>query len=135
MTRTTLAVAALLFGAGPAAAQEVRWRTDYAAARKDAAAERAARTAIVATYEALPAEQANPEALAKAKAALAALDAPAAADGAKPGAKADAKTDAKSDGKVAPATTPTPAPAPGQVDMKPASGKKTDAKATAIAPK
>ena len=38
MTRTTLAVAALLVGAGHAAAQEVRWRTDYPAARKDAAA-------------------------------------------------------------------------------------------------
>lgn len=38
MTRTTLAVAALLVGAASAPAQEVRWRADYAAARKDAAA-------------------------------------------------------------------------------------------------
>ena len=38
MTRTTLAVAALLVGAGAAPAQEVRWRADYAVARKDAAA-------------------------------------------------------------------------------------------------
>jgi thioredoxin-like negative regulator of GroEL len=38
LTRTTLAVAALFVGAGSASAQEVRWRADYAAARKDAAA-------------------------------------------------------------------------------------------------
>ncbi len=38
MSRTTLAVAALLVSAGSGAAQEVRWRADYAAARKDAAA-------------------------------------------------------------------------------------------------
>lgn len=38
MTRTTLAVAALFVAAGSATAQEVRWRADYAAARKDAAA-------------------------------------------------------------------------------------------------
>jgi thioredoxin-like negative regulator of GroEL len=38
LIRTTLAVAALLAGAGAASAQEVRWRADYAAARKDAAA-------------------------------------------------------------------------------------------------
>ncbi|QDU23975.1 thioredoxin family protein [Urbifossiella limnaea] len=38
MIRTTLVVAGLLAAAAPAAAQEVRWRTDYAAARKDAAA-------------------------------------------------------------------------------------------------
>lgn len=38
MVRTALAVAALFVGAGSVSAQEVRWRTDYAAARKDAAA-------------------------------------------------------------------------------------------------
>lgn len=38
MTRTTLAVAALFVFASAGAAQEVRWRTDYAAARKEAAA-------------------------------------------------------------------------------------------------
>lgn len=38
MTRTTLAVAALFVTAGSVSAQEVRWRADYAAARKDAAA-------------------------------------------------------------------------------------------------
>ncbi|MFO0799593.1 MAG: thioredoxin family protein [Gemmataceae bacterium] len=38
MIRTTLVVVGLLAAAAPAAAQEVRWRTDYAAARKDAAA-------------------------------------------------------------------------------------------------
>ncbi|MBN9523404.1 thioredoxin family protein [bacterium] len=38
MIRTTLAVAALLVGAGAASAQEVRWRADYAAARKEAVA-------------------------------------------------------------------------------------------------
>lgn len=38
MVRTALAVAALFVGAGSVSAQEVRWRTDYAAARKEAAA-------------------------------------------------------------------------------------------------
>jgi hypothetical protein len=115
---------------GPRKVRVLSLSADLAVARKDAAGERAARTEIVATYEALPAEQANPEALAKAKAALAALDAPATAeteekaDG-KPGAKINARTDSK----VVPVTSPVPAP--GKVDLKPASGKKTDAKATA----
>lgn len=38
MTRTAVAVAVVVCLASPAAAQELRWRTDYAAARKDAAA-------------------------------------------------------------------------------------------------
>jgi thioredoxin-like negative regulator of GroEL len=38
LIRTTLTVAALLVGAHSASAQEVRWRSDYAAARKDAVA-------------------------------------------------------------------------------------------------
>jgi thioredoxin-like negative regulator of GroEL len=38
MTRTAVAVAVVALAAGPAAGQELRWRADYAAARKDAAA-------------------------------------------------------------------------------------------------
>ncbi|HEX4606660.1 MAG TPA: thioredoxin family protein [Urbifossiella sp.] len=38
MTRTAVAVAVVLIAAGSASAQELRWRTDYAAARKEAAA-------------------------------------------------------------------------------------------------
>lgn len=115
---------------GPRKVRVLALSADLAAARKDFAAERAARAEIVSTFEALPAEQANPEALAKAKAALVALDAPAPA-GAKTEEKAGAKTNAKADGKIAPAAPPAPAPAPGKVDLKPPSGKKTDAKATA----
>lgn len=64
---------------GPRKARVWSLAADLAAERKDVAAERRARQAIVATYEALPAEQAMPEALAKAKDALAKLgEAPAA---------------------------------------------------------
>lgn len=99
---------------GPRKVRVLSLSADIAAARKDAAAERAARAAIVATYEALPAESANPEALAKAKEALNALDKP---------------VDAKSDGKVAPPADSAAKPvAPGKVSVKP--GDKVNAKAT-----
>jgi thioredoxin-like negative regulator of GroEL len=71
---------------GPCKTRVLALAADLAVARKDAAAERAARAAIVTTLESLPAEQANPEALAKAREALAALDAPPAAP---PGAGKD----------------------------------------------
>lgn len=64
---------------GPRKARVWMMAADVAAERKDAAAELRARQAVVATYEALPAEQAMPEALAKAKDALAKLSAAPAA--------------------------------------------------------
>lgn len=64
---------------GPRKARVWTLAADVAAERKDAAAELRARQAIVATYEALPAEQAMPEALAKAKDTLTKLSAAAAA--------------------------------------------------------
>jgi thioredoxin-like negative regulator of GroEL len=112
---------------GPRKARVLSLRADLAAARKDAAGERAARADLVAMYEALPAEQAAPEALAKAKEALAALDAAATA---KPPA---GKADDKAGGKVDPAPSAKgteAAPAPGKI-VAPGGGKKTDAKATA----
>lgn len=122
---------------GPRKVRVLSLSADIAVARRDLAAERAARTEIVATYKALPPEQANPEALAKAEAALAAMDgAPAAANpaAAPSSSKTDGKTDTKTDGKVKPpgsAALPAPGKAPGTIDAQPASGKKTDAKATA----
>lgn len=74
---------------GPRKTRVLALAADLAVARKDPAAERAARAAIVSTLEALPAEQANPEALAKAREALAALDAPAAKAPAAPAAGKD----------------------------------------------
>lgn len=91
---------------GPRKVRVLSLSADIAAARKDPAAERAARAAIVATYEALPPEAANPEALAKAKEALSALDA-------KPAPPADS------------AAKPV---APGKISAKP--GDKINAKAT-----
>ncbi len=98
---------------GPRKVRVLSLSADIAAARQDAAAERAARVAIVATYEALPPESANPEALAKAQETLSALDAAAA----KPGATA-AKPGAAAAKPVA----------PGKVSVKP--GDKVNAKAT-----
>ena len=64
---------------GPRKARVLSLAADIAAERKDLEGERAARAAVVATYEALPPEQAAPEALAKAREALTALQARAAA--------------------------------------------------------
>ncbi|MBK7538299.1 MAG: thioredoxin family protein [Myxococcales bacterium] len=72
---------------GPRKARVLGLAADLAAERKDLEAERKARAAMVATYESLPPEQAAPEALAKAKEALAALEARAAGKPAAPAAK------------------------------------------------
>jgi thiol-disulfide isomerase/thioredoxin len=66
--------AALVYG--PRKTRTLAMLADIEKARGDAAAERAARAEIVATWEKLPAEARDPDALAKAKASLAALDAP-----------------------------------------------------------
>jgi tetratricopeptide (TPR) repeat protein len=122
---------------GPRKARVLSLRADLAAARKDAAGERAARADLVAMYEALPAEQAAPEAQAKAKEALAALDAAAKGTPAPAGAgKAPSPIGDKAGGKIDPAPsakgTETPS-APGKI-VAPAGGKKTDGKATAAKP-
>jgi len=70
---------ALALSYGPRKARVQSVIADVHKARGDVAAERAARAALVAIYEQLPPAMAQPEALAKAKAALAALDAPPAA--------------------------------------------------------
>ncbi len=93
---------------GPRKTRVLALSADLALARKDLAAERAARAAIVETYASLPPESVPPDALEKARAALTALD-------------------TKSDGKVAPGKPAPIKPTPGQVDLAP---KKIDAKAT-----
>lgn len=95
---------------GPRKARVLALAADLAVARKDPAAERAARTAIVATYEALPPEQAAPEALAKARASLASLDAPPPPPPTKDLGRPD-KSKAPVPGKVTPGTTKTNAKA------------------------
>jgi thioredoxin-like negative regulator of GroEL len=62
---------------GPRKAKVLTLRADIAHAAGDRDAERAARTAAVATLTALPAGQASPEAIEAARKALAALDLPA----------------------------------------------------------
>lgn len=76
---------AIALAYGPRKARVLGLAADLAAERKDLVAERKLRADIVAAYQALPAEQAMPEALAKAREQLAALDAgaPAAAPAAK----------------------------------------------------
>jgi thiol-disulfide isomerase/thioredoxin len=64
---------------GPRKARVLTQRANIAKKKGDAAAEKKYRADIVALWESLPAEQKNADALAKAKADLAALDAPAAA--------------------------------------------------------
>ena len=66
--------AALVYG--PRKTRTLAMLADIEKARGDATAERKARTEIVATWEKLPAEAQDPDALAKARTALAALDAP-----------------------------------------------------------
>ncbi len=61
---------------GPRTARVQALRADIQATRGDAAGERAARAAVVATYAALPPGQQNEGALKAARAALAALDGP-----------------------------------------------------------
>jgi thioredoxin-like negative regulator of GroEL len=62
---------------GPRKARVLSLAADIAKARGDRDGERALRQAVVAQYESLPPGQASKETIAKAKAALAALDAPA----------------------------------------------------------
>lgn len=63
---------------GPRKARVLSQRAAIEKKRGDVAAEKTYRAQIVALWESLPAEQKNPDALAKAKAELAALEAPAA---------------------------------------------------------
>ena len=72
--------AALKLVYGPRKVRVLSQRAQIAAKQGDRAAERAARAEIVKTLEALPAGQTTTEAIADAKQALAALDAPAQAD-------------------------------------------------------
>lgn len=67
---------ALALAYGPRKARLLAQRAEIAARQGDVAAERQARAAAVALWESLPAGQANPAALAQARRALAALDAP-----------------------------------------------------------
>jgi len=68
---------------GPRKGRVLSLRADIAAAAKDPA-ERGFREQAVKLFESLPASQQNPDALAAAKAALAAMDAPATKTAAKP---------------------------------------------------
>lgn len=68
---------ALALAYGPRKTRVLAQRIEIAAKQGDKAAERKFREELVKTYEALPASQAQPEALAKAKQALAELAAPA----------------------------------------------------------
>jgi thioredoxin-like negative regulator of GroEL len=61
---------------GPRKARVLAQRAEIAALQKDAAGEKKYRQAIVTLWETMPAGQASPEALAKAKQAVAALDEP-----------------------------------------------------------
>jgi tetratricopeptide (TPR) repeat protein len=67
---------ALLLVYGPRKARLLTQRAEIARAQKDAAAEKLFRQEIVKLWESLPAGQAQPEALAKAKQAVADLDKP-----------------------------------------------------------
>jgi hypothetical protein len=69
--------AALKLVYGPRKVRVLTQRAEIAGKQGDRAAERAARAEIVKSLEALPAGQATPEAIEKAKQALADLDAPA----------------------------------------------------------
>jgi thioredoxin-like negative regulator of GroEL len=68
--------AALRLAYGPRKARVLAQRAEIAVKQGDAAAEKRVRQDLVKLWETMPAGQANPEALAKAKEALAALDAP-----------------------------------------------------------
>jgi thioredoxin-like negative regulator of GroEL len=74
---TTWTDKALALVYGPRKARVLTQRANIAKKKGDTAAEKKYRADIVALWESLPAEQKNADALAKAKAELAALDAPA----------------------------------------------------------